>query len=86
MTTGRRLPACSFEPVCAEFDRRYRVALSFERIQALLETLANSQEELKIVQIVGTNGKETTGATRAESQECIATVLHSPALSSRFWS
>ena len=53
---GRRLPAPSFEAVCAELDRRTRVALGFERIRALLGTLANPQQELRTVQVVGTTG------------------------------
>jgi hypothetical protein len=55
MTTGRRLPARSFEIVCRELDRRSRVALGFERIRALLEKLANPQEELKTVQEIFRN-------------------------------
>jgi dihydrofolate synthase/folylpolyglutamate synthase len=65
MTTGRRLPPRSFEIVCGELDRRSRVALGFERIRALLEKLANPQEELKTVQVVGTNGKGTTAVALA---------------------
>jgi hypothetical protein len=34
------------------------VVLGFERIRALLAKLENPREELKTVQIVGTNGKE----------------------------
>jgi folylpolyglutamate synthase/dihydropteroate synthase len=35
------------------------VALEFERIRALLEKLENPHEELKTVQVLGTNGKGT---------------------------
>ena len=69
MTTGRRLPPRPFETVCGELDRRSRVALGFERIRALLEKLANPQEELKTVQVVGTNGKGTTAVALAGALE-----------------
>ena len=69
MTTGRRSPPRPFETVCGELDRRSRVALGFERIRALLEKLANPQEELKTVQVVGTNGKGTTAVALAGALE-----------------
>ena len=69
MTTGRRLAQRSFETVCGELDRRSRVALGFERIRALLEKLANPHEELKTVQVVGTNGKGTTAVALAGALE-----------------
>ncbi len=63
------MPARSFETVCEELDRRSRVALGFERIRALLETLGNPHEELKTVQVVGTNGKGTTAVALAGALE-----------------
>jgi dihydrofolate synthase/folylpolyglutamate synthase len=69
MIAVRRLPARSFETVCGELDRRSRVALGFERIRALLETLGNPHEELKTVQVVGTNGKGTTAVALAGALE-----------------
>jgi dihydrofolate synthase/folylpolyglutamate synthase len=45
------------------------VALGFERIRALLEKLENPQEELKTVQVVGTNGKGTTAVALAGALE-----------------
>ena len=41
------------------------MAFGFERIRALLEKLADPQEELKTVQVVGTNGKGTTAVALA---------------------
>ncbi|HVF00223.1 MAG TPA: Mur ligase family protein, partial [Rubrobacteraceae bacterium] len=60
----------SYKAVCAELDRRRRVALGFERIDALLEAFGNPQHSLRVAQVVGTNGKGTTaialaGALRA---------------------
>ncbi len=63
------MPARSFETVCGELDRRSRVALGFERIRALLETLGNPHEELETVQVVGTNGKGTTAVALAGALE-----------------
>ena len=69
MTTLRRLAPRSFAAVCKELDRRSRVALGFERIRALLEKLENPHEELKTVQVVGTNGKGTTAVALAGALE-----------------
>jgi dihydrofolate synthase / folylpolyglutamate synthase len=55
----------SYEAVCEELDRRRRIALGFERIKALLTLLGNPQRYLRIVQIVGTNGKGTTAVALA---------------------
>ena len=69
MTTLRRLAPRSFATVGEELDHRSRVALGFERIWALLEKLENPHEELKIVQVVGTNGKGTTAVALAGALE-----------------
>ena len=69
MTTPRGLAPRSFATVCEELDRRSRVALGFERIRALLEKLENPHEELKTVQVVGTNGKGTTAVALAGALE-----------------
>ncbi len=45
------------------------MALGFERIRALLEKLENPHEELKTVQVVGTNGKGTTAVALAGALE-----------------
>jgi hypothetical protein len=45
------------------------VALGFERIRALLEKLENPHEELKTVQVVGTNGKGITAVALAGALE-----------------
>ncbi len=66
---GIRLPARSFEAVCGELTRRSRATLGFERIRALLEALANPQEGLKTVQVVGTSGKGTTAVALAGALE-----------------
>ena len=56
----------TFAQVCAELDRRRRVTLGFERIEALLRAMGNPERDLPgIVQVVGTNGKGTTALTLA---------------------
>lgn len=55
----------SYEAVCEELDRRRRIALGFERIEALLELLGNPERSLRVVQVVGTNGKGTTAVALA---------------------
>lgn len=65
----------SYEAVCEELDRRRRIALGFERIEALLKLLGDPQRSLRVVQIVGTNGKGTTAvalvsALEAAGQTC----------------
>ena len=64
-------PAAStaYEAVCEELDRRRRVALGFERIEALLALLGNPHRSLRIAQVVGTNGKGTTAAVLAAALE-----------------
>lgn len=59
----------SYEAVCGELDRRRRVALGFERIEALLELLGNPHRSLRVVQVVGTNGKGTTAVALANALE-----------------
>lgn len=50
----------SFDAVCRELDRRRRVTLGLERIEALLDLLGNPHRKVRVVQVVGTNGKGTT--------------------------
>jgi dihydrofolate synthase/folylpolyglutamate synthase len=59
----------SYEAVCEELDRRRRIALGFERIEALLNVLGHPQRSLRIVQVVGTNGKGTTAVALASALE-----------------
>jgi dihydrofolate synthase/folylpolyglutamate synthase len=59
----------SYEAVCRELDRRRRIALGFERIIALLELLGYPHRSLRIVQVVGTNGKGTTAVALASALE-----------------
>jgi dihydrofolate synthase/folylpolyglutamate synthase len=59
----------SYEAVCGELDRRRRITLGFERIVALLRLLGNPHRALRIVQIVGTNGKGTTAVALARTLE-----------------
>ena len=67
MTTTPLYP--SYEAVCDELDRRRRIDLGFERIEALLKLLGDPHRSLKIVQIVGTNGKGTTAIALASALE-----------------
>lgn len=55
----------SYETVCEELDLRRRVALGFERIEALLKLLGDPHCSLRLVQVVGTNGKGTTAIALA---------------------
>lgn len=59
----------SFEAVCDELDRRRHVTLGFERIDALLESLDHPERSLRVVQVVGTNGKGTTSVALAAALE-----------------
>jgi dihydrofolate synthase / folylpolyglutamate synthase len=59
----------TFEDVCQELDRRRRVALGFERIEALLDLLDHPEHDLRIAQVVGTNGKGTTAVALAAALE-----------------
>lgn len=59
----------SFAAVCGELDRRQRITLGFERIEALLKALGNPERALRIVQVVGTNGKGTTAVALAAALE-----------------
>lgn len=64
-------PAAStaYDAVCEELDRRRRVALGFERIEALLILLDSPHRSLRIAQVVGTNGKGTTATALAAALE-----------------
>jgi len=55
--------------VCDELDRRRRITLGLERIEALLGILGDPQRSVRIAQIVGTNGKGTTAVTLAAALE-----------------
>lgn len=58
-----------YEAVCNELDLRRRIALGFERIEALLKLLGDPHRSLHIVQVVGTNGKGTTAVALANALE-----------------
>ena len=55
----------SFASVCAELDRRRFVTMGLERVERLLSLLGDPQRELRVVQVVGTNGKGTTAVALA---------------------
>ena len=55
----------SFASVRDELDRRRRVTLGLERIEALLKLLGDPQRSLRVAQVVGTNGKGTTAVSLA---------------------
>ena len=52
-----------------ELDRRRHVTLGLERIEALLSLLGDPHHQLRISQVVGTNGKGTTAVALAASLE-----------------
>lgn len=55
----------SFDSVCDELDRRRRVTMGLERVEALLSLLGNPHGKVRVVQVVGTNGKGTTAVALA---------------------
>ena len=60
----------AYDRVSEELDRRRRVALGFERIEALLHALGDPHRALlRVVQVVGTNGKGTTSLALASALE-----------------
>lgn len=59
----------SFSEVCKELDRRRNITLGFERIERLLCLLGNPERGLRVVQVVGTNGKGTTAVSLAAALE-----------------
>ena len=61
----------SYEVVCGELDLRRRVDLGFERIEALLKLIGDPHHSLKVVQVVGTNGKGTTAVALASALEAV---------------
>jgi len=61
--------AVSYEAVCGALDLRRRVALGFERIEALFHLLGDPQRSFRVVQVVGTNGKGTTAIALATALE-----------------
>lgn len=58
--SGSKNKTRTFTEVCEELDRRQRITLGFERIEALLSCLGDPHRQLQSVQVVGTNGKGTT--------------------------
>ncbi|HET7478796.1 MAG TPA: cyanophycin synthetase [Rubrobacteraceae bacterium] len=60
-----------FHEVCEELDRRRHVTLGFERIERLLNLLGKPERGLRIVQVVGTNGKGTTAVAIASALETL---------------
>lgn len=65
----RSAASTAYRTVCDELDRRRRIALGFERIEALLEASGNPHRSLRVVQVVGTNGKGTTSLALASALE-----------------
>ncbi len=61
--------ASSFESVCDELDNRRWITLGFGRIEALLALLDHPERDLRVVQVVGTNGKGTTAVALAAALE-----------------
>ncbi len=61
----------SYKAVCNELDCRRRVDLGFERIEALLKLLDNPHHCMRVVQVVGTNGKGTTAIALASALEAV---------------
>lgn len=64
----------SFDSVCAELDRRRRVTMGLERVEALLSLLGDPHRKARVVQVVGTNGKGTTAVALSAA---LATLGHS---------
>jgi len=59
------VPDVSYERVCAELDLRRRITMGLERVERLLDLLGKPHEKLRVVQVVGTNGKGTTAVALA---------------------
>ena len=55
--------------VCEQLDARQHITLGFERITALLDVLGNPEKDLRVIQVVGTNGKGTTAIALAAALE-----------------
>jgi dihydrofolate synthase/folylpolyglutamate synthase len=58
-----------FADVTGDLDRRRQVTLGLERVERLLSLLGEPQRRLRIVQVVGTNGKGTTAVALAAALE-----------------
>lgn len=58
-----------FKAVCDELDDRRQITLGFERILTLLELLGHPERSLRVIQVVGTNGKGTTAVALASALE-----------------
>jgi dihydrofolate synthase / folylpolyglutamate synthase len=63
------IPTRTFRDVCDELDARRHITLGFERINALLAALDHPERALRVVQVVGTNGKGTTAVALAAALE-----------------
>lgn len=61
----------SFAEVCEELDRRRNITLGFERIERLLRLLGSPERNLRVVQVVGTNGKGTTAVSLVAALEVL---------------
>ncbi len=59
----------TFKQVCDELDRRRHVTFGLERIRELLALLGHPEESLRVVQVVGTNGKGTTAVAISAALE-----------------
>lgn len=59
----------TFAQTCADLDSRRRITLGLGRIDALLAALGHPERELRVVQVVGTNGKGTTAVALAAALE-----------------
>lgn len=69
LNCGRNNTVRTFIEVTEDLDRRQHITLGLERITALLDALDNPERALRIVQVVGTNGKGTTGVSVAAALE-----------------
>ena len=59
----------TFDQVCDELDLRRHVTLGLDRIRKLLSLLDHPEESLRVVQVVGTNGKGTTAVAISAALE-----------------
>lgn len=59
----------TYAAVCEELDRRRRVTLGLDRIRRLLAALDDPHRRVRVVQVVGTNGKGTTAVALAAALE-----------------
>ncbi len=59
----------TFDQVCDELDLRRHVTLGLGRIRELLSLLDHPEKSLRVVQVVGTNGKGTTAVAISAALE-----------------